>query len=104
MNDRTTNSAELLIYKAATLLEEDDDVAGAELALREAIALSEISNRHVERIQATTFLGELLIQTEREEEARQRFQEVLALAPLFEGDPELIEDAVIAARGYLGVE
>lgn len=102
MDDRTTNSSELLIYKAAVLLQEGDDLAEAELALREAIALSEIANRHVERIHATTILGELLLQTDREEEARQRFEEVLALAPLFEGDPALIEDAVNAAKGYLG--
>jgi hypothetical protein len=99
-----SNSAEQLIYKAALLLDEGEDVAGAEAALREAVALSEIANHHVERLQATTFLGELLMQTEREEEAFERFREVLALAPLFEGDPALIADAVHAARAYLGEE
>jgi predicted RNA polymerase sigma factor len=75
-----SNSAEQLMIRAALLIEESDDVEGAEAALRDAIALSEISGRVVELTRAKAFLGELLAGTGRAEEAADEFRDVIELA------------------------
>jgi tetratricopeptide (TPR) repeat protein len=96
-----TNSAQQLIYKAALILDDNGDTEAAEATLREAINLSEIAGRPVEHIQATIFLGELLMACERSEEALLLFEEALALNRNFTGDPDLVKNEIETANDYL---
>lgn len=96
------NSAQQLMYAAASMIE-DGDLEGAEESLREAIALADVAHRFVERLQASCFLGELLAETGRETEAREQFEIVLAIADAIPEVVSDVEDEIEAARSYLGL-
>ena len=85
-----TNSAQQLIQLAAMLIEDSNDVGAAESALRDAINVATVAGRALELIQAKTFLAELLLQSGREDESRELFEEVLTHA----NDPSIDESTV----------
>lgn len=96
-----TNSAQQLMHEAALLLDESEDVEGAERALREAINLAVVAGRAVELIQAKTFLGELLLNTDRPDEAFLLFEEVIAAAVDPSIDSDAVEMELRIARGHI---
>jgi len=95
------NSADQLLYNASLLLEEEGDSDGAIETLREAIALAEIAPYPLQLLRARLFLGELLLELDREEEASLELREVLALAPQFADDPTAVDLEVAAATEHL---
>ena len=95
------NSAEQLIYQAAVLLEEDLDSEGALSALAEAINVAGLSHRTLELIRAKTFRGELLCSWIAIRRQSSISGDVVALADLFEGDPELVAPEADACRAWL---
>jgi tetratricopeptide (TPR) repeat protein len=92
-----SNTAQQLIYHAAALIEADD-LAGAEAALRDAANVASVAGRTVELIQAKGFLGELLLNTGRTEEALEELEDVLDLAREEDVDAVLVEGEVRLAR------
>lgn len=96
-----TNSAQQLMHEAALLLDESEDVEGAERALREAINLAVVAGRAVELIQAKTFLGELLLNTDRPDEAFPLFEEVIAAVADPSIDPDAVAMELRIARGHI---
>jgi tetratricopeptide (TPR) repeat protein len=95
------NSADQLIYKAAQLLDENGNAEEAIVVLREAIALSEVAQHQLQLLRARVFLGELLFEMERHEEARPELEQVLRIAANFGEDPDLIDEEVATARSLL---
>lgn len=96
-----SNSADQLIYKAAQLLDENGNADEAIVVLREAIALAEVAQHHLELLRAHVFLGELLYEMERYEEAKSELQKVLTVAERFEGRAELVDEEVATAKDLL---
>ena len=96
-----TNSAELLLYKAAQLLERDQDVEGALEVLHEALVLTQIAGQTVELIRTKTFLGELLAQIEQPGEALKEFRDVIRLAEEYKGDPSDVDQEAMSARDWV---
>ena len=96
-----TNSADQLIYRAATLLDEQDDAEGAMALLREAIDLSETAGYQLQEIRARTFLGELLMDQGRNDEAAEEFESLLHVAEDYRGAIAEIEDEVASAKERL---
>jgi tetratricopeptide (TPR) repeat protein len=96
-DSESSNTAQQLMYHAATLIEADD-LAGAEAALRDAASVARIAGRTVELIQAKGFLGELLLNAGRTEEALEELEDVLELAREDDVDPVLVEGEVRLAR------
>ncbi|MEO8216004.1 MAG: hypothetical protein ABI718_02870 [Acidobacteriota bacterium] len=95
------NSAEQLIYAAASLLKADGDLEEALVVLGEAINVAGTSRRMLELIRAKTFRGELLVQMGRPAEAIADFGDVAALAELFDGDAAQIDEEAVACRDWL---
>lgn len=85
-----TNSAQQLIQLAAMLIEDSNDIAAAESALRDAINVATVAGRTLELIQAKTFLAELLLQSGEIDEAHELFGDILAHA----NDPSIEEGSV----------
>jgi tetratricopeptide (TPR) repeat protein len=96
-----TNSADQLIYKAAMLLEEQQDVEGALEALHDALVLAQIANHPVQLIRAKTVLGELLVQIDQPGEAIKEFRDIVRIAEAFDGDQAEISEEVESARDWL---
>lgn len=96
----TTNSAQQLIYRAATLLEEEDYDGALEL-LDDAIELATTARRPVELIQARSLRGEILLNAEREGEAAEEFKTVLGLSESDDVDSGAIQEEVSTARHWL---
>lgn len=99
--NNVSNSAQQLMHEAALLLDESEDVEGAERALREAINLAVVAGRAVELIQAKTFLGELLLNTNRADEAFLLFEEVIASVEDPSIEPGAVAVEVEIARGHI---
>ncbi|MEO8380163.1 MAG: hypothetical protein ABI779_10910, partial [Acidobacteriota bacterium] len=95
------NSADQLLYNAALLLEEHRDMEGAMSALHEAIALAEVARYPLQLLRARMFLGELLLELDRHDDAAEEFREVVALEPQFAEDPGAVDEEVAAARAHL---
>lgn len=95
-----THSAQQLIHRALELLEQEDDLSGAESLLRDAIDLSLVATRTTELVRAHALLGEILLNTGREAEARSEFENVLALARAGLSPAEISEE-VDAATHWL---
>lgn len=93
------NSAEQLIMAAALTLEENDDLAGAEAHLRDAIELALVAGHPVELTRARALLGEILLNTGREAEAAAMFHDVLRLPPGV--DASQVEEELETARNWL---
>ena len=96
-----TNSAELLLYKAAMLLERDQDVEGALETLHEALVLTQIAGQPLQLIRTKILLGELLAQIEQPGEALKEFRDVVRLAGEYKGEPSDIEEEAEAAREWV---
>ena len=73
------SKAQQLIAHAARLLDLKGDIAAAEQALREAIVTASAEHRVALEAQAMTFLGELLLEQNRPEEALALFRRVVHL-------------------------
>lgn len=97
-----TNSAQQLIQLAAMLIEDSNDISAAESALRDAINVATVSGRTLELIQSKTFLAELLLQSGREDEARELFGDVLTHAQDASIDESAVEYEVRRAREVAG--
>ncbi len=95
------NTAQQLIYKATVLVDEQDDLEGALAVLRDAISVATVAKRHEELIEAKTFAGEILLNSGREEEALEEFEDVIELSRSASVDPEVIKDAVETAGQWL---
>lgn len=96
-----TNSAGQLLYKAAMLLEQDQDVEGALEVLHEALVLTQLAGLPLERIRTKVFLGELLAQIEQPGEALKEFRDVVRLAEEYPGDPADIDEEAASARAWV---
>jgi tetratricopeptide (TPR) repeat protein len=96
-DSKSSNTAQQLMYNAAMLIEAAD-LAGAEAAIRDAAHVATVAGRTVELIQAKGFLGELLLETGRTEEALEELEDVLELARDESVDADLIEGEVRLAR------
>lgn len=94
-----TNSAEQLIFHAATLLEEGNP-AGAIETLHEAIELSSIVSRRLELLRAKFMLAEILTETGKTEEAVEQYEDVILLGEDFP-EPELVDEEIAASRTRL---
>ena len=94
------SKAQQLIAHAARLLDLKGDVAGAEQALRDAIATASAEHRVGPEVQAITFLGELLLEQERREEALALFRRVVDLGKNID-DEDLIAREVQICREHL---
>ena len=90
-----------LIAHAARLLDLRGDVPGAVNALREALALAQQQQDRISQIQASAFLGELLIASGDHEEAIGLFRGVVALAEDKAVEPDLVEHEVRVSRQHL---
>jgi len=95
------NSADQLIFKAANLLEEQEDVEGALEALHEAVLLSQLAGHTLQLIRAKTFLGELLAGIDQPHESVKEFRDVVRLAESFTEDATLVDEELAAARKWL---
>jgi tetratricopeptide (TPR) repeat protein len=95
------NSADQLLYNASLLLEDEGDIEGAMDAIHEAIALAEVAKYPLQLLRARMFLGELLLELGRDDEARAEFEEVLRLAPQFADDPDAVDQEVAVAGEHL---
>ena len=71
------SNAQQLIGHAARLLDLKGDTVGAERALREAIASASLEGHITSEAQAATFLGELLLELGRRDEALVLFRNVV---------------------------
>lgn len=92
-----SNSAEQLLYRALTLLEQEKlDEAITEL--EEAIEVASYSRREVELIRAHTLLGELLASTGELADAKEHFQEAMLAAETFTGDRSNIDEEIDVCR------
>lgn len=98
-----THSAQQLLHRALELLEEDD-LDGAESLVREAIDLSLVATRTTELVRAHALLGEILLNTGREEEARGEFENVLALARTGVPEAEISEEVEAATHWLREIE
>jgi tetratricopeptide (TPR) repeat protein len=96
-----TNSADLLLFKAAQLLERDQDVEGALEALHEALVLTQIAEQPLQLIRTKTLLGELLAQIEQPGEALKEFRDVVRLAGEYQGDVSEVAEEAAAAREWV---
>lgn len=96
-----TNSADQLIYRAAQLLDENGNAEEAMVVLREAIALAEVAQHHLELLRGHMFLGELLFDLERLDEAKSELQKVLTVSAQFADQPELVDEEVATAKDLL---
>ncbi len=85
------NSADQLIYQAVMLLEDEGDLDGAITALDDAIGLAGIAGFKLQELRARLLLGEVLLQLERHEEAREHFAKVVILAANFESEGESVD-------------
>jgi hypothetical protein len=97
----TINSADQLIYKAVTLLQEHEDVEGALDALHEAMLLSKVAGHTLQLIRAKMLLGELLEAIDQPLEAVQEFRDVVSLAETFDGESELVDQELAVAKERL---
>lgn len=95
------NSADQLLYSASLLLEEEGDTEGAMDALHEAITLAEVAKYPLQLLRARMFLGELLLELGRDDEACAEFDAVLRLAPAFADDPGAVDQEIAAAKEHL---
>jgi tetratricopeptide (TPR) repeat protein len=93
------HTAELLIYRAMVQLEEDGDLEAAATTLQEAIEVATLAGRKVELIRGKALLGEVLMNSGREEEAIDEFSEVLTLGRVFDGTEDLAEEIAAAQEG-----
>lgn len=98
---RDMNSAEQLLYHAATLLEEEQDVEGAIDALEQAIELCQVADHPLELIRARTMMGELLAQADAPDIAADQFREVVRLAEAYQGAPTDVDEELASAREWL---
>jgi hypothetical protein len=96
-----TNSAEQLLFRAATLLEESQDVEGALDLLHEALVLTQIAGRPLELIRVKTLLGDLLTQIEQPAEALKEFRDVVRLASEYTGEAADVDEELSAAREWI---
>jgi tetratricopeptide (TPR) repeat protein len=90
-----------LIYKATSLLDRKNDIAGAETTLRQAIQLALDLADYVQLIEAKTFLGEVLTQLGREKEALREFGDVLEIDQTVQIERDLVEPHLRTAREYV---
>ncbi len=95
------NSADQLIFKAANLLEDEEDVEGALEALHEAVLLSQVAGHTLQLIRAKTFLGELLAGIDQPQEAVKEFRDVVRLAESFTEDPTQVDEELASAKKWL---
>jgi tetratricopeptide (TPR) repeat protein len=91
------HTSELLIYKATVQLEEDGDLDAAAATLQEAVDVATLAGRKLELIRAKALLGEVLMNSGREEEAIDEFSDVLTLGRVFDAGAD-VEEEIAAAR------
>ena len=95
------NTATQLLYKAAMLLEQEEDVDGALEVLHEALVLTQIAGQLVELVRTKTFLGELLVAIDQPGEALREFRDVVRLAEEYRGDPTDVDVEAGSARDWV---
>lgn len=96
-----TNSAGQLLYKAAMLLEQNQDVEGALEVLHEALVLTQIAGQPLELIRTKTFLAELLAQIDQPGEALKEFRDVVRLADEYKGNASDVDQEAASAREWI---
>lgn len=98
---RVMNSAEQLLFQAATILEEEGDVEAAIDAIEQAIEICRIAEHPLALIRAHTMMGELLAQASAADIAADQFREVVRLSESYAGPASDIDEELAAARGWL---